>query len=249
MMTPAIDSYFLTHFADLFFFVFASQPNLRGLAGEYEGSTTPYSSSSEDLVAFDSDSEDYDLDHPEGVFAASTPFNDGRRQGERAANRLWTRMGGNCADAWGDFERRVRRDIRDRGWDGDGRNWRERSFNQGARAGMNDVVKEKERRCLHDDPSECIDLGNTAADMIAYDHCKVVRPMGIRNDYKRSCKKAAITRCGGAVYDKVRNMCGAPNTRVLNRLTNRCEKQVTDLIGGRMEEEEGSYSSAMAVDA
>ncbi len=151
-------------------------------------------------------------------------------------------------NAWGDFEGRVRREIRDRKWDGNGRNWRERSFNQGARAGMNDVVKEKERQCLHDNPSECIDLGNTAADMIAYDHCNISRSRRSRQDYKRSCKQAAITRCGGAIFNKVRDMCGAPNTRVLNTLTNKCTRQVTDLIGGRMDEED-SYSSALTVDA
>ncbi len=99
---------------------------------------------------------------------------------------------------------------------------------------MNDVVKEKERRCLHDDPSECIDLGNTAADMIAYDHCKIAGISSIGRDYRPSCKQAAITRCGGAIFDKVRNMCGAPNdTRVLNDLAAKCSRQVTNLIGER----------------
>ncbi len=114
---------------------------------------------------------------------------------------------------------------------------------------MNDVVEEKRRQCLHDDPSECMDLGNTAADIIAYDHCKIGRSGGMSHDYNRSCKQAAITRCGGAIYDKVRDACGESNTDVLNDLAAKCPRQVTDLIGGRMDYEEDSYSSTMAVDA
>ena len=99
---------------------------------------------------------------------------------------------------------------------------------------MNEVVTEKERMCFHDSADECVDLGNAAARMIAYDHCQIGMSSSSSSSqrWRRECRDAAIRQCQGQMFDKVRNACGSsPRTRDLTRLQNKCRNQVLFMIG------------------
>lgn len=173
---------------------------------------------------------------PSNNSGSSNPFNEGRREGERAANQLWNRLGRSCAAAWGGFSSRVQREIRNKRWNSTGSGWRTDSFNRGARAGMQDVVNRKERECLHDNPNECIELGETAASEIAHKHCPSARGQKRRakKNYKATCRRVAINQCQGGIFRAVSDECGRPNSDTLRRLQGDCQRQVDGMIRGSM---------------
>jgi hypothetical protein len=87
-------------------------------------------------------------------------FNDGVVRGQTNAERIWRQQGSSCDNIWG-FEDSVNRHIRRNYVDtGD---WRTDSFNRGVRAGADQVVQQKQEKCLNDSPDECNDLGIAAA--------------------------------------------------------------------------------------
>ncbi len=87
-------------------------------------------------------------------------FNDGVVRGQTNAYRIWRQQGSSCDNIWG-FEDSVNRHIKRNYVDtGD---WRTDSFNRGVRAGADQVVQQKQEKCLNDSPDECYDLGIAAA--------------------------------------------------------------------------------------
>ena len=163
-------------------------------------------------------------------------FENGLSQGRQTALNLWRDMGNDCANAWNDFRNSIDREISARGWNSGG-NWRTNSFNQGARDGMQQVLKEKEEQCFHDSPDECIDLGNEAARIIAFQYCNPnLMSTSQRWDYRATCRAVAISQCSGQVAGQVR--CRAPNTSTLRSLQNKCSNQVRSMIGDYSEDSE-----------
>ncbi len=176
---------------------------------------------------------------PTGSSSGGSSFNDGLDAGRRAAERIWRDAGNRCSSAWGDFQNRVNRRVRSEGWDRSN-NWRTRSFNEGARKGMNEIVVQKEKECFRDSSDECVDLGDEAARIIAYDHCP--GRMRVNNKerrrWRRDCRNAAVDQCRSSVRNEVRNQCGSsPSTRDLTTLRNKCRNQVLTMVGDRSEEE------------
>jgi hypothetical protein len=90
---------------------------------------------------------------------------------------------------------------------------------------MQEVLHKYEKKCFHDSPDEapeCIDLGNGAASMIAYNFC--FEPL-VELDYESygtNCRIVAINQCKGQVYGKVRSYCGSQKSKVIDRLQNQC---------------------------
>ena len=165
-------------------------------------------------------------------------FDDGLRQGRREAERIWRDLGRNCASAWNDFQSRVNRRISNNGWNSSG-NWRTKSFNRGAREGMNQVVTERENECFRDSSDECDELGNEAARILAFDHCGRVSGMsGGRNRWRRICRDEAITQCRRRISRSVNNECGSPSSRDVRNLQNKCRNKVLTMIGDRFDFEE-----------
>lgn len=165
----------------------------------------------------------------EDIYRSSDPFDDGMKEGKRAANKLWKNMGDDCSNAF-DFASEANKKSRKKGWNSNGRNWRERAHNKGARAGMEQVVKKKEKQCLHNNPDECISLGETAAVMISYEYCGMGASYSHTN-YKRECRSVAISQCKGSVFDEVKSTCGSPDTSTLSTLQGKCRRQVDSLLG------------------
>jgi len=172
---------------------------------------------------------------PTGSGGSGNDFDDGRDAGRDEANWLWSDAGGRCASAWGGFQNTVNREIRNRGWNRNDGDWRSNAFNRGARAGMNEVVVEKEKECFRDSADECVNLGNAAAREIAYNHCGSFGTSS-RSDWRSDCRDAAIDQCRGQVFNQVKDECGSPNTSDLRNLQNRCRNKVLTMIGDRSED-------------
>lgn len=97
---------------------------------------------------------------------------------------------------------------------------------------MNEVVTEKERMCFHDSADECVDLGNAAARIIAYDYCQIGMMSSHSKKWRKDCRDAAIDQCRGQIFSEYRISCGnSPNTRDLQSLQNKCRNQVLFMIG------------------
>lgn len=158
---------------------------------------------------------------------SGSSFRDGLKRGRREAERMWQNMGSDCANAFG-FNQRIRQEIRRRKWNRSGRDSRETAFREGARAGMNEIVAKYEKKCLHDSPDECIELGDTAADIISFNHCRPNRFRATkRNNFAANCRKVGTGQCQGSVVSRVRQYCGSsPDTRKLRDLQNQCQGQV-----------------------
>ncbi len=169
-----------------------------------------------------------------------SPFDNGLHAGRSAANKIWRNAGSTCAAAWGDFKTRVDRKIRSERWDRTKTgNWRVNTFNEGARAGMKEIVTQKEKQCFRDNADECVDLGDEAAHIIAYNHCGGHYGMASSSrNWRKECRNAAIDQCKTQIRNKTRNACGSsPSTRDLKKLQNRCKGQVKKMIEDRSEEE------------
>ena len=99
---------------------------------------------------------------------------------------------------------------------------------------MNEVVTQKSKECFHDSAEECVDLGNAAARIIAYDHCQIgmMSSSSKVKQWRRQCRDAAIDQCRGQIFSEYRISCGnSPNTRDLQSLQNKCRNQVLFMIG------------------
>jgi hypothetical protein len=103
------------------------------------------------------------------------------------------------------------------------------------------VVDKYEKQCLDDSPDECYDLGQAAAQMIAFDYCpfnaadEAATAYGQPN-YKASCRSVAYGVCEGAIYGYVRDNGCSISTSKLNQLQAECEDQVDSMTGGDEEE-------------
>ena len=144
--------------------------------------------------------------------SSRSSFDEGLEAGRREANKLWRDAGNRCSSAWGDFQNTVDRKIRARGWNTGGN----RSFNQSARAGMKEVVVEKEKECFRDSADECVDLGNEAARMIAYSHCGSFGMNSVIKKWRRNCRDAAeLTSAGDKSSIKSEMNAEAPILAIL----------------------------------
>ena len=164
-------------------------------------------------------------------------FDDGLREGRRAGEKLWRDMGGDCANAWRNFKTSINREIKHRGWNSSNGNWKSNSYNDGARKGMEEVLNKYEKKCFHDSSDECIDLGNEAARMIAYNFCGGNRSY-IYQLYRETCRNVAINQCKGQVYGQVRSECGSQPSNVISHLQNHCSNQVKSMIGDNTQTED-----------
>ena len=106
------------------------------------------------------------------------------------------------------------------------------------------MVTQKERMCFKDSAEECVDLGNAAARIIAYDHCQIGMMTSSSNSqrWRRECRDAAIDQCRSQMFSAVRDACdSSPNTRDLRNLRNKCRNRVLRMIGDRNEDVSEDY--------
>jgi len=110
------------------------------------------------------------------------------------------------------------------------------NFCRGARAGANKVVFEQEKSCLEDTTDECTELGEAAAQEIAFEFCPFDTSASFappsRPDYKEACREVASGICEGAVGNQVNNNGCSLTTSELLMLQDKCEYQVNLMTGG-----------------
>lgn len=88
-------------------------------------------------------------------------FNSGVYHGADIAEYIWDEMGGSCSNIW-TYEDRVEGYLETH-YPTDTGNWRTDAFNTGVEAGADQVVDKYEYACLEENPEECNDLGQVAA--------------------------------------------------------------------------------------
>jgi hypothetical protein len=129
-------------------------------------------------------------------------------------------------------------------------NWKTSSYNKCAREGADATVKDYEKQCIGDDSSLCVELGETAAEIIVYSN---VCPQGYSpsryQNYKKTCRQVAYGICQGAIQTKMNEQCSKSaasqwkSTSKLNQLMDMCEGQVDSMTNnGREEEDEFEFT-------
>ncbi len=103
------------------------------------------------------------------------------------------------------------------------------------------MVTEKEKKCFRDSAEECVDLGNAAARIIAYDYCQIGMMSSHSKKWRKDCRDAAIDQCRGQMFNEVRGECGSPSTGDLRSLQNKCKNEVLTMIGDRDEDFSEDY--------
>ena len=159
---------------------------------------------------------------------SGSQFRAGYKKGEEAAEQIWEDNGRNCGYIFS-FEDDVEKDIADNCA-------ADTSFCRGYRAGANNVVRFYEKQCLEETADECVDLGEAAAQEIAFEYCPFDAAASFAPesspDYKEKCREVATGICKGALKDQVNdNGCSISNND-LKDLQDKCEHQVDMMTGG-----------------
>eukprot|EP01083_Nonionella_stella_P040998 111167_1 len=172
----------------------------------------------------------------EMMVALQASCSQGSRDGQKSVKKLWKRSGEDCDNAW-DLERQANK-MKSRNYPRKSRNWRDRAYNRCAREGADNQVQKVEKQCLNNDPSQCTDLGETAAEIIVFDN--VCQPQFDSQavpprppDYKETCREVAYGICQGQISAKINEYCADSNVRSnrLLRLMDKCEDQVDKMVG------------------
>lgn len=90
-----------------------------------------------------------------------------------------------------------------------------------------------------DNVDECYELGEAAAQEIAYAYCPINVAYDSSNpNYSSSCRNVAYGACRGAIYEDVIDNGCSISTGKLNQLQNRCENKVDSMIDGEVLKED-----------
>jgi len=173
------------------------------------------------------------------MVALQASCEDGWEDGAKSVQQLWKKTGSNCANVWGleaEADKMKKKDY------SEGGNWEEESYNECARDAVDAEVEKIEKTCLEEDSSQCVSLGNAAAEIVVKEYWCTPGSgaYGVPQapDYKAECKKAATSICEGQIAAVANRWC--PNRYMSNSklldLQDECEDQVDDMVpGGDME--------------
>lgn len=166
---------------------------------------------------------------------------DGRKDGKQTVDDLWKSMDENCDNAWG-LEEEANKE-KDRKYPCKADNKEDQEYNDCARYGVDQQVQRIEKECFDDDPSQCQDLGETAAEIIVFANvnCSVASSSTYGNDepdYKETCREVAYGICSGYISTTINKYCSGSNvsTSELLELQKKCEKQVDNMVGNGSDE-------------
>lgn len=180
---------------------------------------------------------------------------DGRKDGKQTVDDLWKSMDENCDNAWGLEEEANKEKERKYPCKADNEEYQE--YNNCARAGVDQQVQRIEKECFDDDPSQCQDLGETAAEIIVFAtvNCALASskefftaglgPGALSSstygndepDYKEICLEVAYGICAGYISTTLNKYCSGSNvsTSEILELQKKCEKQVDNMVGNSSE--------------
>mmetsp|Transcript_10426 Transcript_10426/g.16904 ORF Transcript_10426/g.16904 Transcript_10426/m.16904 type:complete len:250 (+) Transcript_10426:45-794(+) len=194
----------------------------------------------------------------------------GYKDGKKKAKRKWENSGEDCDNAWQVEEAAER--MKDRNYpngksstssksskSGDKKKSddkdkkKKKSYDDCARDGVDDVVRQIEKECFHDDSSQCTDLGTAAAELVILDDwCTPGGTYGASHhstNYKKECKGAAYGICEGNIPTVANSWCPSKSMSIpeMKELQGKCKKQVNKMVPsalvGKEEEEELAVSA------
>jgi len=165
---------------------------------------------------------------------------DGYRDGQTMMFKIWNdKYEADCMNSWyleGEANELIDREFSDNS------NWQKESYNECAIKAVRSEVASIEQACLAADPSQCIDLGNTAAEIVVERNwCEpaIATPYGVNDEpnYKAECKELATNQCKGMIYGVTKVWCyyQTPSSHELKELQDKCEDQVDSMVPGEGE--------------
>mmetsp|Transcript_19895 Transcript_19895/g.43148 ORF Transcript_19895/g.43148 Transcript_19895/m.43148 type:complete len:220 (-) Transcript_19895:167-826(-) len=163
---------------------------------------------------------------------------EGSKDGKRTVDDLWRSMGEDCGDA---FNLEKKADHEKNKKYPSSQNWKTDAFNECARDGVDQQVQKIEKDCLGG-PSECVELGETAAELVVKDNYECTQAQANMHgaseptDYKKECREVAYGICTGYIPTAVKTVCRNPKetlrtNKELRELQGKCEKQVNKMTG------------------
>lgn len=170
---------------------------------------------------------------------------DGMKDGQQSVRQSWKRNGSDCVDAWSIDD--TGKQIKRRNYPENPRDWKQKSYNQCARKGVDAMVEQIKKECLNDSTDQCEDLGEAAAEGIVFEN--VCIPMfdsqaagNKKPNYKKTCKKVARGICKGDISRKIKKYCpdDKVNANKLERLMGKCKSEINSLVDGADELESSS---------
>ena len=167
---------------------------------------------------------------------------DGTNDGEIRATRMWKSAPykSNCAYAFSSANPSIDKgasDLKANYYPDNTGNYKTDAFNQCARDyGVDPTVNDIKMNCFMD-ADTCLDLGKTAASIIAYEYasthdCNMPSSSSSSPSYEQECRDVAISYCSGQVYTAIQKMCkrDMPSTTELTALMDECTDEVNDLV-------------------
>mmetsp|Transcript_6344 Transcript_6344/g.11012 ORF Transcript_6344/g.11012 Transcript_6344/m.11012 type:complete len:209 (+) Transcript_6344:184-810(+) len=158
---------------------------------------------------------------------------DGYIAGQNDVKQFWIGTGSNCYNVWTLDDEGDK--IKDEKYSSSG-NWNEESYNECARNGVDAEVEKIEKACLEEDSSQCVELGNAAAEHVVMDNwCTPGDDAGTTSntDWKELCEDMAVTICKGYIPTVTSEWCPSKtmSTSELSGLQDKCEDQVDKMVG------------------
>lgn len=177
------------------------------------------------------------LDKEDVLVEVEATCQEGFGAGQMSVWEIWEDdMDSNCDNIWGLED--AADDMKDDEYPENASNWKDQAYNDCARDGVDHQVDHYEEECLGDDPSQCQDLGETAAEIIVFDNVCVPDMSGsaygnAEPDYKETCREVAYGICTGYISTTINKYCSDSNvsTSELLELQNKCEDQVDSMVG------------------
>ena len=172
-----------------------------------------------------------------GYFVNMALCDDGYQDGGARISKIWyDKYDADCVNAWymeGEANKLIKHKYSDNS------NWQKEAFNDCAIKAVNTEVDRIEEACLGDDPSQCIELGNTAAEIVVQRYwCDppVATPYGTEQetDWKAQCKELSTNVCKGDITTVIAQWCykNTPDSNQLMNLMDKCEDQVDSMVPG-----------------
>lgn len=170
---------------------------------------------------------------------------DGKKDGKKTVDDLWKSMDENCDNAW-DLDDDANK-KKNKKYPRKAENRKDQEYNDCARDEVDKQVERIEKKCFDNDPSQCEDLGKTAAELVVKDNyeCSQAHASGQsaskHTDYKKECRKVAYGVCEGHITSAVKTICRNRHEKVrstseLRSLQTKCKKQVDRMTGKKGDE-------------
>jgi len=165
-------------------------------------------------------------------------YEEGISRGVHEASKIWHDTGCDCVNVWG-YEDQVEDMLETKFAESSADTDKQKDYKRGVQDGADLVVVEHERKCVDESPAECVELGEAAAQMLAFSYC----PFSAADEasgystpnYMQSCRDVAYSVCKGEMREMLEsNGCSDVPPGDLSSLQEECTEQVDSMTPGMM---------------